>query len=149
MSSQRNELQSASALSRAISLHVCAADSARASSRSLHSSRSLLIEHSLHSSRSARCTPHARCALIALAAPSNRSPALARCSSERSLTTAFRHPLFFAHISVSLYGKSGPAPTGFHTFFVVRTLITTCWVSSTCSKIGPAPIDPSRSLACY
>ena len=63
------------------------------------------------------------------------------------ITTAFRHPLFFAHISVSLYGKSWPSPTGFHTFFVVRTLITTCWVSSTCSKIGPAPLDPARSLA--
>ena len=60
-----------------------------------------------------------------------------------------RTPLFFGHISVSLYGKSYNTPTGFHTFYVVHILITTCWVSSTCSKIGPAPIDPSRSLACY
>ena len=63
--------------------------------------------------------------------------------------TAFRMALFFGHISVSLYGKSYNTPTGFHTFYVVHILITTCWVSSPCSKIGPAPLDPSRSLACY
>ena len=38
--------------------------------------------------------------------------------------TAFRPPLFFAHISVSLHGKSYPSPTGFHTFYVVHILIT-------------------------
>ena len=71
-----------------------------------------------------------------------------RSVARKFSATAFRMALFFGHISVSLYGKSWPPPTGFHTFYVVHILITTCWVSSTCSKIGPARLDPARSLAC-
>ena len=55
------------------------------------------------------------------------------CASHATLArpgrgrTSARHsspPLFFDHISVSLHGKSYPQPTGFHTFYVVRILIT-------------------------
>ena len=39
-------------------------------------------------------------------------------------------------------------PAGFHTFYVVRTFDYPCWESSPCSKIGPGPLDPARSLPC-
>ena len=74
---------------------------------------------------------------------------LRRAGPTAARFTAFRTPLFSVHISVSLHGKSYPPPTGFHTFYVVHILITTCWESYACSKIGPAPLDPARSLARY
>ena len=55
--------------------------------------------------------------------------------------TAYRTPLFLTHISVSLYGKSWPPPTGFHTFYVVRILITHAGCPVHALKIGPAPLD--------
>ena len=65
-------------------------------------------------SASARVDPRPVC--TPLAARSGGSGAVVH--------TAFRTPLFSVHISVSLYGKSWPSPTGFHTFYVVRILIT-------------------------
>ena len=66
--------------------------------------------------------------------------------------TAYRHHVFFMHISISSHMRKDPhrrTSITALTFYVVRTIDYTCWESSPCSKIGPAPLDPARSLACY
>ena len=72
-----------------------------------------------------------------------------RATTTRTRCTAYRTLLFFAAISVSLYGKSGPAPTGFHTFYIVHKLITHAGSPVHAHKsVRPEPIarGPSHAL---
>ena len=52
-------------------------------------------------------------------------------------------PPFLSHISVSLYGKSWPPPTGFYTFYIVHTNDYPCWESSLSVSTVLAP--PTRA----